>query len=140
MNATLSADPIVRSAARWFWWIAGLSLVNTVLFHTGSSVNFVLGLGMTAVTNALYADNVAVSVALAAVGVAFYAFIGLRAAQERLWAFYLGLAVYALDALVYVKFEDWTPVAFHGVAAFFILKGVAQVRGRGEPAVVQPDA
>jgi hypothetical protein len=28
--------PAVRSAARSFWWIAGLSLVNIVLLQTGS--------------------------------------------------------------------------------------------------------
>jgi hypothetical protein len=133
----MSGDPVVRSAGRWFWWIAGLSLVNTVLFFSGSDINFVLGLGMTALTNSMFAGSLTVAVALAALGIGFYFFIGLLAQREQAWAFYLGLVVYALDALIYLRFQDWLPVAFHAYAIFAIFKGVARLRGRSAPALAQ---
>ncbi len=38
---------LIRSGANWFIWIAGLSLVNSVLFAVGSNWAFFLGLGAT---------------------------------------------------------------------------------------------
>ncbi|HKV30766.1 MAG TPA: hypothetical protein VJT14_07105, partial [Candidatus Dormibacteraeota bacterium] len=35
---------LVRSGANWLIWIAGLSLVNSVLFVAGSNWSFFLGL------------------------------------------------------------------------------------------------
>jgi hypothetical protein len=49
--------------------------------------------------------------------------MGSQGARGKLWAFYVGLAVYALDALIYVSFQDWMPVAFHALAIFFIGRG-----------------
>src|SRR2546422_8687548 len=42
---------LVRSGANWFIWIAGLSLVNSVLFVTGSHWSFFLGLAATQVSD-----------------------------------------------------------------------------------------
>ncbi|WP_077034270.1 hypothetical protein [Pelomonas sp. KK5] len=130
MNADPSSDPIVLSAARWFWWIAGLSLVNTVLFFSGSDTSFVVGLGLTTLTNVMLAQNLGAAIAAAAVTIGFYLVMGWMAQKERLWAFYAGLVVYALDALIFVKFEDWMPVAFHAFAIYCIAKGVMQIRAR----------
>jgi hypothetical protein len=128
MSTSGNSDPIVQSAARWFWWIAGLSLVNTVLFHSGSSTNFVIGLAMTTLASAAFANNMPVAIGLAGITIGFYFLVGLYAQRSKLWAFYLGLAVYVLDGLIYVLFQDWMSVAFHGLAAFFIFKGIARVR------------
>src|SRR2546430_15326300 len=43
---------LVRSGANWLIWIAGLSLVNSVLFVTGSHWSFFLGLAATQVSDA----------------------------------------------------------------------------------------
>jgi len=131
MSSPTTQDPVVLSSARWFWWIAGLSLVNTVMFHAGSDTNFVIGLGLTTLTNVMFAQQVGLAVAIAVVTIGFYFFIGLQAQRERLWAFYVGGAVYVLDALIYVRFEDWMPVAFHALACFYIAKGAMRLRERG---------
>ncbi|HEV8691531.1 MAG TPA: hypothetical protein VGQ91_14620 [Ideonella sp.] len=122
------SDPIVQSAARWFWWIAGLSLVNTALFHAGSNLNFVIGLGMTTIASVVFAGNLPVAIGLAAVTIGFYFLMGWYAQRGKLWAFYVGIVVYVLDALIYVKFEDWMSVGFHALAIFFISKGIVRVR------------
>lgn len=128
MSASEQPDPVVVSAARWFWWIAGLSLVNTVLFHSGSDLNFVVGLGLTTIANVVFAGQLPIAIAIAGLTVGFYVVVGLLAQRERAWAFYLGLAVYALDALIFVRFQDWMPVAFHALAIFYIVKGVTRLR------------
>lgn len=121
-------DPIVQSAARWFWWIAGLSLLNSVLFFSGSETSFVVGLAMTTLASAAFAGVMPVAIALVGITVGFYFFIGLHAQRGRFWAFYAGLTVYLIDGLIYLHFEDWMPVAFHAFALFFIGKGLMRAR------------
>ena len=133
-----ASDPIVQSAARWFWWIAGLSLINAVLFHAGSDVNFVVGLAMTTLASVVFAKNLPVAILLAGITVGFYFLMGLYAQRQRLWAFYLGLALYTVDALIYAALKDWMSVGFHALAAFFIFKGIQQVRLLGRTAGSAP--
>jgi hypothetical protein len=128
---TATEDPIVKSAARWFWWIAGLSLVNAAAFLSGSDISFVLGLAMTTFATAVFAQMLPVAVLLVAITVGFYFAMGFYAQRGKLWAFYAGLAVYVVDALIYLKFEDWMSVGFHAVAIFFIAKGVVRLRELG---------
>ncbi len=128
MNSSTTSDPIVLSAARWFWWIAGLSLVNTVLFYAGSDTSFVVGLGMTTLVSVIFESNVAVAMSLVALTLGFYFLMGLFAQRAKAWAFYLGLALYALDALLYVRLDAWMSVAFHAYAIFCIAKGILRLR------------
>jgi len=126
--STVSGDPIVISAARWFWWIAGLSLVNTVLHYAGSNTSFVIGLGLTTLATFYFAQQIVLAAFACFVTIGFYFAVGLYAQRGRLWAFYLGLAVYVLDALIFLMFEDWMSVGFHALAIFFIVKGVMRLR------------
>jgi hypothetical protein len=128
MANRISTDPTVLSSARWFWWIAGLSLVNTILFHAGSDTSFVLGLAMTTIASVVFSGNLAVAMGLAGLMIAFYFLMGWQAQREKAWAFYLGLTVYVVDALIYVKFQDWMSVGFHCFAIFYIIKGALRLR------------
>jgi len=137
MTTPVTSDPTVASSARWFWWIAGLSLVNLFLFYSGSNTSFVVGLGMTAVVSAMFTDPKVVGLVLSALIIGHYGVIGYFALREKLWAFYIGLVVYVLDALIYAFFEDWMPVAFHAYVIFHLFKGISALRGRST-AVVTP--
>ena len=122
------SSPAIRSAARWFWWIAGLSLVNVVMFQTGSKGSFVVGLGITALSDVLFANSKSVGFAIDAIAIGFFLWMGSQASRGKLWAFYVGLVVYSLDALIYLNVQDWMPVAFHGLAIFFIGRGALALR------------
>jgi len=113
--------PAVARGARWFWFIAGFTAVNTVLDLSHSNTNFVVGLGFTLLANAMLAAGLALAVNVLLIG--FFAFVGLQAKQGQAWAFILGTVVYAADALVYVKAEDWLPVGIHALALFYIVSG-----------------
>lgn len=128
MNAMKSTDPVILSSARWFWWIAGLSLVNSVLFYSGSNTSFVIGLGLSSMINGFFAQQAVIGLFLSLLCAGVYFFIGARAQREEAWAFYLGLTVYALDALIYLLAGDVMSVAFHGLAIYFILRGLMRLR------------
>ncbi|PWF42894.1 hypothetical protein [Massilia glaciei] len=113
----------VQSAARWFWWIAGLSLVNTVMTLSGNHGGFVMGLGITAFIDGLFAEQKVIGLAISAAVIGLFVVFGLQGVRGKLWAFLVGITLYALDALVYVLVEDWMPVAFHGLALFFLVTG-----------------
>ncbi len=103
---------------RWFWWIAGFSAINVAMILSHSSVNFVIGLAFTLLAHANLEPTIALAVDALLVGGFF--FVGLKAQQGQLWAFAVGVAVYLCDALVYVKYADWMPVAIHAVALYYI--------------------
>lgn len=119
------------SGSRWFYWIAGLSVVNSVLMLTNADLQMVVGLGITQVVAALAVSlgspTVAVAVAMVAtIAVAgIFALMGfLGGTKGAVWAFVLGMVLYALDTPVFILFEDWLPVAFHAFALFSMWKGL----------------
>ena len=114
--------PGFASGARWFWWIAGLSAVNVACDLAHANVNFVLGLAFTLVAHGVFASNIGIALVIDLVCIGGFWFIGRQALKGRTWAFALGVVVYLLDGLIYLKYEDWMPVAFHALALFYIGK------------------
>src|SRR5512138_3090367 len=49
----MALDARIKSGAAWFYWIAGLSLINSVAALSGSKWGFILGLGITQVFDAI---------------------------------------------------------------------------------------
>lgn len=121
--------PSIASAAKWFWWICGLSLVNTILMHSGSDVSFMMGLGFMLVADvlAIEAGVPALAFAVDAVVLGFFFAMGFFALRGHRWAFILGGVIYLLDGLIYLIFQDYLSVGFHGLALFYILGGFKQL-------------
>ena len=120
---------VMRSGARWFYWIAGLSLVNSVLFLTGSNWSFVVGLGMADAANVFGqvaitgTTGMLVALTFDVLIAGGFAGLGLMAQKRAAWAFIVGMVVYGLDAALLVWAADWLSVAFHGLALFYIYRG-----------------
>lgn len=134
---SVTEDPIVKGAARWFWWIAGLSLLNAVMLHSGSNGNFVMGLAMTTIVGLTLEHAKWAGIAITALILGFYVAMGAHAQRGKLWAFYAGLLAYVVDALICAAFEDWMSAGFHALAIFFIAKGVARQRELERASAVQ---
>ena len=127
---------IVR-AANWFYWIAGLSLVNLGAIATGASFRFIIGLGFLQILGG-EAKSMAVSggsngalLIACAGGVALTAFFvacGWFARRPSMVAFIAGIAVFALDTLIFIRAADWIGVAFHGWAIYALWRGVTATR------------
>lgn len=127
-KVAVETTPGVANGAKWFWWIAGLSLVNTVLIHSGSDTSFVVGLGFTLMADALFQSVKAIAFAIDAVALGFFFLMGYLSLRGHFWAFIVGAVVYAGDALIYLYFQDFMSVAFHGLALFYIVKGALGLR------------
>ncbi len=124
-----------RGGGRWFFWIAGLSLINSVVIHTGGNFNFVVGLGFTAIGDTVLHSIGPVGHILAYIFDAFvlslFVLFGYFAQQGKIWAFIAGLVLYALDAVIYAVLPDtpeWLPIGFHAFVLFGIWGGLQAAR------------
>lgn len=115
-------DQRIRSGASWFYWVAALSLINTVLRFTNVGIGFAVGLGFTSVTDRMFHSAPAVAVAISAVCSGVIALFGWFAIKRHAWAFIVGLLVLLFDTLICVRDEAWISVAFHAwaIASIFM--------------------
>ncbi|HVY70206.1 MAG TPA: DUF4339 domain-containing protein [Verrucomicrobiae bacterium] len=131
-SADFSGDPAIRNAASWFYWIAGLSVVNSIMAYTGSGFGFIFGLGITQAVDGAVSEsgNSAKAVALVVnlLLCALFVMFGKFGVRGKSWAFLVGMALYALDGALYLLFQAWLPVAFHAYAFYHIFKGWQQLR------------
>jgi hypothetical protein len=115
-----------QSGANWFFWIAGLSLVNSVVVLMHGRWSFLAGLGITQFIDGLAValspklGNAATVLALLLdmVTAGVIILFGVMARQKHTWAFVLGLILYAADGLLFLMVQDWLGLAFHAYASY----------------------
>ena len=115
----------VKRGASNFYWIAALSVINSVLSMTGSGTYFVIGLAVTLIVDGMTIGlseslpdatvivkiiGLVLSILIAGV----FALFGFFASQGKRWAFIVGMVLYAVDGLIMLAFADWIGVLFHG--------------------------
>ncbi len=122
----------LRGGASWFFWIAGLSLINSLAALTGSNWGFVLGLGVTQVIDAIAHQmggaGPAVGFALDLAASGLFIGCGLLARKGLAWVFVVGMVFYGLDGLLFLLVGDWFGLAFHGFVLFCLFKGLQAAR------------
>ncbi len=139
LQARLVLEAKRRNGINWFYWIAGLSLLNTVIFLFGGSLTFVVGLAATQFVDgfmsALAADLgtptlpllIAFILDLIIAGVFVAAgYLGRKGYQ---WVVVAGMGLYLLDALLLVVFQEWLAVAFHAYALWGLWQGLQAIQG-----------
>jgi hypothetical protein len=128
-----------RGGANWFFWIAALSVINSVILLAEGDRQFVVGLGVTTVANsvALAVAKQSPDSAMVAKGIAFaftclaagfFAAIGMGSRKRWVWVFAIGIVCYILDGLLLLLFQDWMSFAFHLFALFGIFGGLSACR------------
>jgi hypothetical protein len=128
-----------RNGSNWFYWVGALSLVNSLILLNGGKTFFVIGLGITLLVDVLGTSVAqrmpqnaqAITVVTFAVDVLIALFVagfGWLAAKRYQTAFLLGMALYLLDGLLFVLFQDWMSVAFHAFALFCMWNGFKAYR------------
>jgi hypothetical protein len=116
------------SGGNWFYWIAGMSLLNTliVLFH--GKMSFVLGLGVTQVIDAgirqLGGRSALVLMPINLIFAGIYVMFGYFACRRAMWAFIAGIVCYSLDTLLFLLARDVFGLGFHVFALFCIIGGL----------------
>lgn len=126
----------LHSGANWFYWIAALSVVNSVIIACGAEWNFVVGLGITQVIDViamLVAQDLNPTAAMVLTGIALaisvtiagmFAGMGYLANRAHTWVFIIGMLVYACDGLLFLIFQEWLSVGFHAFALFGLFSGL----------------
>jgi hypothetical protein len=127
----------LKSGASWFYWIAGLSLINSIAAFSGSSWRFIIGLGITQVFDELGSHlargGSVVALALDVFTAGLFVLCGVFAHKAQSWAFILGIAVFALDGLIFLIGQSWLGVAFHLLVLYWLFRGFSacrQIRAR----------
>jgi len=122
----------IKSGASWFYWIAGLSLINSVVALSGSNWGFVLGLGITQVIDALAkavgSAGVAVAIVLDVIVAGVFVLFGVYANRKQSWSFLVGMVLYGLDGLLFLIGGDLLGLGFHTFALFCIFGGYSALR------------
>ncbi len=131
-TALMNLTRAMKGGASNFYWIAALSVINSLVNIFGGGVFFVMGLGAT-----LFIDVVAGGIAqemggspvIRIMGFLFslafdviFALFGYFAGKGHRWAFITGMVLYSLDALLMLIFQDWLAFGFH----LFFLYGIWQ--------------
>lgn len=117
-----------RSGATWFYWIAGLSLINTLVLMFHGRFFFVAGLAATQIVGEItskpggVAGVIGLLVNLSIAGV--YILFGYCATSRMKWAFIAGMILYGLDAVVFLTVREYIAVAFHAYALYSIYGGL----------------
>ncbi len=131
----LSPDVVVqlKSGASWFYWIAGLSLVNSLIFVFGGNVSFIARLAYTQIIDAVVDASIldganaslnVVAIVLDFILVAIFALIGYYANKAISAVFIIGIIIYLIDGLLWLFLGSYFAVAFHAYALFMIIRGL----------------
>ena len=126
----------LNSGANWFNWIAGLSMVNTLIAISGSHWNFLAGLGSTQIVTAiatlpklnLGTAGIAIAIIFNLIISGILALFAYFAKKRQTWAFLVGMILYAVDGLIFLLGMDLLSIGFHIFALFFIFKGFQACR------------
>jgi hypothetical protein len=129
----------IRSGTNWFFWIGGLSIINTIAFFLGSTFTFVVGLGITQFVDGFMSAlakelnqgwgiiqiiGFVVNVVVAGLFVG----CGFLGRKRLLWPVIVGMVLYGLDAIILLVFQDFIGAVFHVIALFGIGKSIKAIK------------
>lgn len=120
-----------RSGAHWFYWIAALTLVTSIISVLGGGWRFFLSLEITQVIDAfavLFSEQLGdatkvIAIVLDIFITAMFAGFGYLATKRRLWAYVAGMVVFLLDGLLSLVFVDFIGIIVHGFVLFVMVRG-----------------
>jgi len=130
----------MKSGASIFFWIAGLSLINTIIYTMGGSVTFVMGLGITQIIDGLArglgadggSNSALISFAGLAVNIAIagmFILFGVLSRKQNRKVLLFGGILYIMDALIFLYVQDWYSVLFHGLMLIGLWNGYKAMGG-----------
>jgi len=137
-------DLRVKMSGSWFFWIAALSIVNSVLYLTDAHLHFLVGLSIATLFDVLGRTGggvaAVVSTGLSLLAAGLFVMLGVFARKHHLWAFVMGMIFYAMDAILSLVFVDLLSLAFHGYALFRIFSGIQAMNALQKVEASEPRA
>jgi len=111
-----------------FYWIAALTVSNSIVVISGWSLRFAIGLGITAGIDVKARDLGAVGTVLdlliSGTVAGIFVVLGNLAGKRIRWAFLAGIALYGFDGLVCLAAGDVLGAALHAYTIFAISRGM----------------
>ena len=126
-----------KRGANWFYWIAGLSVVNSLIFLFGGDWSFFAGLGITQIIDVIvdqltrngdFSAFKIIAFVIDLVIAGIFALCGLWANKLQNWAFIAGMILYLFDGILLLVLGAYLPAAFHVFALYMIFKGFSAAR------------
>jgi hypothetical protein len=122
----LKLDHRLNVGAGWFFWVAGLTLLSSLITLIGNEpFGFIIGLGVTQMIDSLQSSWVALGFDVLAASL--FIFLGLKARQAQRSAFMLGILLYGLDSLVFIAVKDYVGLIFHAFVLLGLLGGLQAI-------------
>jgi hypothetical protein len=127
----------IKRGANWFYWIAGLSVINSIAYAAGAKFHFLAGLGITEIADAIIDVFVregappalrGIAILFDLVAVIGFALCGYFANKYSRTAFIVGIGFYFVDALIVLLLGDLFMAAFHGLALYGLIRGFLACR------------
>ncbi|MDP4240170.1 MAG: DUF2007 domain-containing protein [Bacteroidota bacterium] len=140
-KTTVQIRPESRSSNKMFLWflvIGYLSIINTIIRATKSTIHFIFGLGITQIIDtisfSLFEKYKLMTVLISLLISGAFIGIGYFAKAKKKWAFLAGLILYGLDTSIFIYANDWLSAAFHILVLLAIISGYIHLT----PAVRNP--
>ncbi len=132
----------MRGGGSWFFWIAGVSIVNAVVAITGGEWRFLFSLTLSdmltqGVAHMVEQGDIAEEAAagwriatgaISLFAVTVFVVLGVFARKGGVWAFVVGLVLYGMDAALTLFIGEWLNLAFHAWALVGLFSGVQAAR------------
>jgi len=125
-----------KAGANWFYWIAGLTVITSLITLGGGGWRFLISLGTTQVIDGI-AEALAtqlggaakvVGLVLDLIVTGLFVMFGWLANQKHLWAYIVGMIAFGLDGLLSLLGADWIGVGAHAFVLFFLFRGLQHGR------------
>ncbi len=112
--------------ANWFYWIAGLSALSSILIVIGSPIVSAISLGSTQFLVAIGQQIPELTIAAVIAGVLIvgvFALLGYLSNKGKRGAYIIGIILFFLDTLIVLWAQDYIGFAFHCLALYFMIVG-----------------
>jgi hypothetical protein len=132
-----------RHAASWFYVIAAMSLINSLLSVYQANASFLAGLGVSQLIEAASlalreSANPRSSVVILGAGLmlnvvvsAAFALFGLLASRGSRRAFVVGMVIFGLDTVLVLWFRDYVGIVYHLIVLHLLFSGLRAGRDAG---------
>jgi hypothetical protein len=122
-----------KAGANWFYWLAGLSIITSLIAFFNGGIGFIFSLGITRIIDALAAGvseglggssaAKVVALVLDLVITGIFVLFGYLSNQKQIWAYLIGMIVFLMDGLLSLLFGEIINVLAHGFVLYFLIRG-----------------
>ena len=129
----------VLHGADWFFWLAILSVINSLILYYYNTPNSPVALGITqwvdGTTSGFNSSMTTSALVINILIAGAFAMFGLLARKGSDIAFVVGIFLYLIDAFLMIGVKDFFGFGVHLIVLFFLVKGLFASRHIRENAV-----